>query len=86
MHINQVHCLIATATARQVKGLIALSVGFALIGPGITSMVLAQAPGPELFAKEPRTSLELWDAVDYLLRTNQAKKALPYLEIHQEQA
>ena len=41
---------------------------------------LAQAPGPELFAKEPRTPLELWDAVDYLLRTNQAKKALPYID------
>ena len=36
--------------------------------------------GPELFAKEPRTPLELWDAIDYLLRTNQAKKALPYLD------
>jgi hypothetical protein len=40
----------------------------------------AQPPGPELFAKEPRTPLELWDAVDYLLRTGQVKKALPYLD------
>ena len=37
-------------------------------------------PGNELFAKEPQTPLELWDAVDYLLRTGQAKKALPYLD------
>ena len=53
------------------------------LGPdraGLGSMALAQAPGPELFAKEPRTPLELWDAVDYLLRTNQAKKALPYID------
>ena len=42
--------------------------------------MLAQVPGPELFAKEPRTPLELWDAIDYLLRTNQAKKALPYID------
>src|SRR5262249_40570205 len=40
----------------------------------------AQAPGPELFAKEPRTPMELWEAIDYLLRTDQAKKALPYID------
>lgn len=40
----------------------------------------AQPPGPELFAKEPQTPLELWGAVDYLIRTNQVKKALPYLD------
>ena len=48
--------------------------------PGLRPSALAQPPGPELFAKEPRTPLELWDAVDYLLRTDQAKKALPYLD------
>lgn len=48
--------------------------------PGLCVRVSAQVPGPELFAKEPRTPLELWDAIDYLLRTNQAKKALPYLD------
>jgi len=42
--------------------------------------VNAQPPGPELFAKEPQTPLELWGAVDYLIRTNQVKKALPYLD------
>ena len=31
-----------------------------------------QAPGPELFAREPRTPIELWDAADYLIRTGQA--------------
>jgi hypothetical protein len=41
---------------------------------------LAQPPGPELFAKDPRTPLELWGAVDYLIRTGQAKKAVPYLD------
>src|SRR5271165_910584 len=41
---------------------------------------LAQAPGPELFAQEPRTPLELWGAIDYLVRTGQSKKAVPYLE------
>src|SRR4051794_10741686 len=47
---------------------------------GLRQSVRAQAPGPELFANQPRTPLELWDAVDYLLRTGQAKKALPYLD------
>ena len=50
------------------------------VAPGIKTVAWAQAPGPELFANEPRTPLELWDAVDYLLRTGQAKKALPYLD------
>jgi len=48
--------------------------------PGLGPLAWTQAPGPELFAKDPRTPLELWDAVDYLLRTGQAKKALPYLD------
>ena len=51
-----------------------------LVMTGFGLRVYGQVPGPELFAKEPRTSLELWDAIDYLVRTNQAKKALPYLD------
>jgi hypothetical protein len=44
----------------------------------------AQAPGPELFAREPRTPIELWDAADYLIRTSQAQKAVPYLDKFQK--
>ncbi len=40
----------------------------------------AQPPGPESFAVDPRTPLELWGAIDYLTRTGQAPKAVPYLE------
>ena len=47
---------------------------------GLEPAAKAQVPGPELFAKDPRTPLELWEAVDYLVRTDQAKKAVPYLE------
>jgi hypothetical protein len=47
---------------------------------GLCVRLSAQVPGPELFAKEPRTPLELWDAIDYLMRTDQAKKALPFLD------
>jgi hypothetical protein len=50
------------------------------VAPGLYLSASAQLPGPELFAKQPQTPLELWDAVDYLLRTDQAKKALPYLD------
>jgi hypothetical protein len=49
-------------------------------GPGWIPAALAQAPGPELFAKEPRTPIELWEAADYLIRTGQARKAVPYLD------
>ena len=52
----------------------------ALAGPLFAPPVHAQVPGNELFAKEPQTPIELWDAVDYLLRTGQTKKALPYLD------
>jgi hypothetical protein len=45
---------------------------------------MAQAPGPELFAREPRTPIELWEAADYLIRTDQAKKAVPYLDRFQK--
>ncbi len=38
-----------------------------------------QAPGPEIFGNPPKTPLELWDAIDYLTRTGQAKQAVPYL-------
>lgn len=39
----------------------------------------AQPPGPESFGKVPTTPLELWDAADYLVRTGQAPRAVPYL-------
>jgi HEAT repeat protein len=45
-----------------------------------TPPALAQAPGPESFAKPPETPMELWDAIDYLVRTGQADKAVPYLD------
>ncbi len=36
-------------------------------------------PGPESFAVAPKTPLELWNAVDYLVRSGQARLAVPYL-------
>jgi HEAT repeat protein len=39
----------------------------------------AQVPGPESFAQEPQTPMELWSAIDYLVRTGQIKQAVPYL-------
>ena len=65
---------------RKVWVFLALSAGFGVGEVDTCSAVRAQAPGPELFAKEPHTPLELWDAIDYLLRTNQATKALPYID------
>lgn len=63
---------------RRGIALIALAVA-CVAGPAGVSAVQAQAPGPELFAKPPETPLELWDAVDYLIRTGQPAQAAPYL-------
>ncbi len=39
-----------------------------------------QPPGPERFAVEPRTPAEWWEAADYLVRSGQARLAVPYLK------
>ena len=38
---------------------------------------VAQVPGPESFAQEPRTPMELWSAIDYLTRTGQSQEGGP---------
>jgi hypothetical protein len=73
----------ATGSNFKAMGLITLAFSWVVLGlamPGLGPLVFAQVPGPELFAKEPKTPLELWEAIDYLLRTDQAKKAVPYLD------
>src|SRR5262249_9498687 len=63
------------------SGLAALAaIGMALMVALANPTVSAQPPGPELFAREPRTPMELWEAADYLIRTGQAKLAVPYLD------
>jgi hypothetical protein len=51
---------------------------------GIPTPASAQIPGPESFAQEPRTPLELWSAIDYLVSTGQSRKAVPYLDRFQK--
>jgi HEAT repeat protein len=80
MRADPMHQLSSSEPRRQMVGLRALSLIVTLLATGPGTAAFAQAPGPELFAKEPRTPLELWDAIDYLLRTNQGKKALPFLD------
>ncbi len=71
---------VAAGTGRLAVNLPVLLLAMAVsVGPDLTTAT-AQPPGPELFAKEPQTPVELWDAVDYLIRTHQVKKALPYLD------
>ena len=65
-------------TVRVLSVLIVLALVIAGLNAGPRAR--AQAPGPELFAQEPKTPLELWSAIDYLVRTGQSKKAVPYLE------
>lgn len=50
-----------------------------LITPLGSRHAQGQPPGPESFAVDPKTPLELWGAIDYLTRTGQARKAVPYL-------
>src|SRR5262249_47507413 len=56
------------------------AIGMALLVAPANPTVSAQPPGPELFAREPRTPMELWEAADYLIRTGQPKLAVPYLD------
>ena len=60
------------ATARRVRGRLPMCAA--------CSAWRRPGPGPEVFAKTPKTPLELWDAVDYLVRTGQVRQAVPYLE------
>src|SRR5690349_3803920 len=52
---------------------------WAVAAPWPTFEAWGQVPGPEVFAKTPTTPMELWDAADYLVRTGQPAKAVPYL-------
>src|SRR5262245_5905261 len=70
------------ALAAGVAALAGIAVAPAV--PALGQSAPAQAPGPELFAKEPRSPLELWEAADYLIRTGQAVKAVPYLDRFQK--
>ena len=38
-----------------------------------------QVSGARIYAPDPKTPLEFWDAADYLVRTGQAAQAVPYL-------
>ena len=60
--------------------LVLVLMSLALAGLNLPTPAWAQAPGPESFAQEPRTPMELWSAIDYLVRTGQSKKAVPYLD------
>ena len=53
----------------------------ALIGFASATETRGQATGskPRIYAPDPKTPLEFWDAADYLVRTGQAAQAVPYL-------
>ncbi len=74
------HRRVAARSRRLAVSLTGLLIALSASAGPSCRQAIAQPPGPELFAKEPQTPLELWGAVDYLIRTKQAKKALPYLE------
>jgi hypothetical protein len=66
----------ATSFASRAKSIAEIFVGIR----GLCLPAAAQVPGPGRSAKESQNPLELWDAVDYLLGTDQAKRVLPYLD------
>ncbi len=64
------------------RGIVAVA-ATASLGWGWTAVAptaRAQAPGPDLFAVDPKSADELWEAVDYLTRTGQGRQAVPYIE------
>ncbi|WP_206108062.1 hypothetical protein [Paludisphaera soli] len=67
------------ARARALAAGALAALGWSAAGPAWCP-ALAQAPGPELFAQQPKTPEELWGAIDYLSRTGQGRQAVPYLE------
>jgi hypothetical protein len=66
-------------TRRPVPALAACAL-VALLAAPATAPAQIRPPGPELFATQPKTPMEYWEAADYLVRTGQARLALPYLQ------
>lgn len=62
----------------------ALILGLALAAaptvPALTPTALGQIPGREAFTREPRTPLEAWEMVSYLIRIGQPDQAAPYVK------
>jgi CheY-like chemotaxis protein len=56
-----------------------LILGLAL-APGVAPSALAQVPGRDAFAREPKTPLETWEVVSYLIRVGQPDQAAPYIK------
>ena len=45
-----------------------------------SALAVAQVPGPESFTRPPSNPVETWERVDYLVRTGQARAAVPFLK------
>jgi HEAT repeat protein len=63
--------------------MIRLFAGLAIVAAIVLCLPIvadAQVPGPESFAQDPKSPGDLWNAIDYLTRSGQSKKAVPYLE------
>ena len=46
----------------------------------VPHQMYAQPPGPERFAVPPKTPIDLWGAIDYLVQTGQSAQATVYLK------
>jgi HEAT repeat protein len=68
---------------RPLAWLLAIGAAVALNAPTVAKAQTADplmVPGAESFARPPETPIELWDAVDYLVRAGHADQAVPYLD------
>jgi HEAT repeat protein len=63
-------------TARLLGPAFALGMALAVPGPA----ALAQVPGRDAFAREPKTPLETWEVASYLIRIGQPAQAAPYIK------
>jgi HEAT repeat protein len=55
-----------------------LGLALALAAP--PAQAPAQVPGRDAFAREPKTPLETWEVVSYLIRVGQPDQAVPYIK------
>ncbi len=59
---------------------LALAISAGLVVVMVPGRAAAQPPGPERFAVPPATPIDLWGAIDYLMKTGQSGQAAGYLK------
>ena len=59
--------------------LASLSLAALLATAALPAGACAQAPGVDSFARPPKSPIETWERIDYLVRVGQPAQAVPFL-------